>query len=89
MPRKIFLVYACDVWKSRGSFVLEGATTSLHKVKQFVKKEILYGCNADMQDPSKVFKIKNYATVEDINNDVRYIFVEEVGFDSLDRIYYL
>ena len=41
--RQIFLVYACDEWKSKDSMRLELATTSVRRLKSFVAKKIKDG----------------------------------------------
>lgn len=41
--RQIYLVYACDEWKSRDSMRLEMATTSVRRLKSFIAKKIKDG----------------------------------------------
>lgn len=43
MSKQIFLVFACDEWKSRDSMRLEMATTSVQRLKSFISEKIKDG----------------------------------------------
>ena len=82
--RIIYLVYACDAWKTRDSMRLVLATTSVRRVKSFVAQGIL-DCRWDYRanegyaekEQANLFKKDFERRVRaDINNDLLYCYLD-------------
>ena len=80
---KMYVLFTCDVWKSKSSMSLIGVTSNYNKLKRQIKKMIKSG-DIEMNDSDKKFNVKDYSTANDINNNVNYCYVEETENGAFD-----
>lgn len=89
--KKIYLLYSCDIWKSRDSMRLLMATTSKMKMKLFIQRkigaeEMEYPCceqgvQKDMLPRLEVALFRKdfeNETIRTINDKLRYGFLDYV-----------
>lgn len=82
---KIFLVYSCDIWKSKDSMRLLMCTSSPQKLESCIVKKIMnddfyygYGGEQSCSESAAMFKkdLDAAATIAYINDHLDYGFVD-------------